>query len=89
MAASLPAASPPNRDTYTIEADCDLPRVTAISLELIPDDSTPGKGIGRSPHSNIVVTSLRIANLPEGSAPQPLAISLALADFEQSAPRAP
>jgi uncharacterized membrane protein len=79
----LASGKSPESDTYTIEAECDLPRVTAVSLELIPDDSTPGKGIGRSSHANIVVTGFRVVSLPDGSAPKPIVISQALADFEQ------
>jgi uncharacterized membrane protein len=79
----LAGGKSPESDTYTIEADGDLPRIAAIALDLLPDDSTPGKGIGRSPHANIVVTSFLVAILPEGSPPQPLLISQALADFEQ------
>ena len=42
-----------------------------------------GKGVGRSPHGNIVVTGFRVASLSESAAPRPVLISQALADFEQ------
>ncbi len=80
----LASGKSPEVDTYTVDVESDLPRVTAVSLELIPDDSTPGKGIGRSPHANVVVSSFRVANASQSAAPEPVVISQALADFEQA-----
>jgi uncharacterized membrane protein len=79
----LATGASPETDTYTIEATSDLGRITALRLELIPDDSTPGKGIGRSPHSNIVLTSFSVTALPTGAPARAVAATQAIADFEQ------
>ncbi len=39
----------PNQDTYTVDLIVDLPRVTAIRLEVLPDESLPEGGPGRAP----------------------------------------
>jgi uncharacterized membrane protein/mono/diheme cytochrome c family protein len=79
----------PESDSYTVEIETDLPRITGIRLELLPDDTTPDKGVGRSPHANIVLTSFRAANLKEGAPPAPVQLLQALADFEQVRGEAP
>jgi len=50
----------PATDTYTIEiADWDKP-LTALKLEVIPDDSLPEKGPGRSRNGNFVLGEVKL-----------------------------
>jgi hypothetical protein len=46
-------------DTYTVRTS-GIPRATAVRLELLTDDSLPGKGPGRADHGNAVLTDLRL-----------------------------
>lgn len=49
----------PENDTYTVKARTDLQNITAVRLELLPDDSLPAKGPGRN-NGNAVLTSLKL-----------------------------
>jgi hypothetical protein len=49
-----------DKDTYTFEAPVELAAATGMKLELFPDPSLPGKGIGRSSHSNVVLQDFRV-----------------------------
>ncbi len=72
------------RDTYTFEAPAELAGVTGIRLEVFPDDSMPGKGVGRSSHSNIVLSDFRVSVSPmAGAEYAEVAIPQAAADHEQ------
>ena len=52
---SILAGGPnPNHDTYTIVIDPELPRVTGIRLELLPDPSLPHRASGRHTFEGIV-----------------------------------
>src|SRR5207248_7795143 len=44
----LAAGNSPETDTYTIKARTDLTNITALRLELLPDDSLPRQGPGRA-----------------------------------------
>ena len=72
-------------DTYTITANTDLKGITAIRLEVLPDNSLPAKGPGRAPNGNFVLSEFKVASEPaDGSGkakPQPLA--RAIATFSQ------
>jgi uncharacterized membrane protein len=71
-----------DRDTYTIELPVGAGGATAVRLEVMPDPSTPGKGVGRSNHGNIVLQEVR-AEVAVGGIYRPVVIPQALADFEQ------
>ncbi|MCC6677590.1 MAG: PSD1 domain-containing protein [Phycisphaerales bacterium] len=76
----------PASDTYTIEARTDLPVLTGLRLELLPDDSRPGGFVGRSGHGNIVLSRFEVAIISgPGREEMPISIATAVADHEQSA----
>jgi len=66
----------PARDVYTIRATTDVERVTAIRLEAL---AAGGRGPGRTPHGNFVVTEI---GLSKGTTK--LALRHARADFSQT-----
>ncbi|MFL5241753.1 MAG: PSD1 and planctomycete cytochrome C domain-containing protein [Gemmataceae bacterium] len=68
----------PDKETYTVVARADLPEITGIRLEALPDDSFPAKGPGRSPNGNLVMTDFRVT-----AAGQPIKLKNATADFSQ------
>ncbi|WP_231756590.1 DUF1549 and DUF1553 domain-containing protein [Lignipirellula cremea] len=77
----------PNKTgTYTIVASSDLPAVTGIRLETLPDDSLTGKGPGRSSNGNFVLNEVRLLAAPAATPDkaEKLSLSHASADFSQS-----
>ncbi|HEY1066770.1 MAG TPA: DUF1549 domain-containing protein, partial [Pirellulales bacterium] len=50
----------PERDAYTITVSTKLDNLTAIRLEVLPDDSFPAKGPGRAGNGNFVLHELEI-----------------------------
>ncbi|HWB14043.1 MAG TPA: DUF1549 and DUF1553 domain-containing protein [Pirellulales bacterium] len=75
----------PQADTYTFTAKVDLPAITGVRVELLPDDSLPAKGPGRAPNGNLVLNELRVTASPVGDAAQAKTLTLAnaQADFGQ------
>ncbi len=75
----------PERDTYTITATVGLPRLSAIRLEVIADDSLPKRGPGRQPDNGNLHLSEIQAQLFEPGAESSRMLSLAnpSADFDQ------
>ncbi len=83
---SLLAAGPtPERDTYTITVPAPDFAVTAIQLELLPDDSLPHRGPGRQEQNGNLHLSEFQALLfePGTNAPRRLALVNPTADFNQ------
>jgi hypothetical protein len=76
----------PANETYTIIAAGNLPQITAIRLEALPDDALPSKGPGRSPNGNAVLTEFRLSAAPalDAAAARPIKIKAASADFSQA-----
>ncbi len=86
----LASGENPAIEAYSIAADTDLGEITAVRLELLPDDSFTAKGPGRSVNGNVVLTDVRVAVAPavtnQDSTPgAPVAVELkaASADFSQ------
>jgi hypothetical protein len=80
----------PATEAYTVTADADVREITAVRLELLPDDSFTAKGPGRSVNGNVVLTDVRIALAPAAphpesnrGAPAPVELKAASADFSQ------
>jgi hypothetical protein len=72
-------------DVYTIEAVTELVGITALRLEVLPDDSLPARGPGRSNNGNFVLTRLLVQAAPvsgEGESHE-VALAAARADFSQ------
>ncbi len=75
----LASGTRPAQATYTITVRTDLRKVTAIRLEVLPDDSLPKRGPGRPDNGNLHLTEFRVV-----SGSHPVAIRIASADFEQT-----
>ena len=73
----------PDSDTYTITVDVDLPRVTALRLEALPDASLPRNGPGRSSGGNFHLTELEVAAAPREASAQttPVAFARVTTDY--------
>jgi len=73
----------PNDDIYTIEFDTGSTAVTALRLEVLPDESLPGNGPGRGEilaDGDFLLTGIR-AELIAGDSTQPIVIASATQDF--------
>jgi hypothetical protein len=74
----------PSPDTYRIVSNTDLANVTAIRLEVLTDPSLPGKGPGRAPNGNFVLTEFRALAAAQGDEnAKRLNIGKATASFAQ------
>jgi hypothetical protein len=67
---------------YTFTFRTDLPRLTALRVEALPDDRLNGKGPGRSVNGNFVLTGVRISE-GERKESTPLRIKSASASHSQ------
>lgn len=81
----LASGTTPERDTYTLTAPAPHGPVTAIRLELLPDDSLPHRGPGRqAQNGNLHLSEFRVLEQPPGrDTPQALALVQPTADFNQ------
>ncbi len=64
---ALFAAASPEKDTYTITFDSDLPDVTQLRLETLADASLPSGGPGRVRHGNFVLSQITVTAAPKSS----------------------
>ncbi|MBI3117276.1 MAG: DUF1549 domain-containing protein, partial [Candidatus Hydrogenedentes bacterium] len=78
----------PNTDTYELGFHTDLPRITAIRLEALPDPSLPGGGPGRgvimTPHEGDFLLSEIAATIAPWDAPdqaQPITLQNATQEY--------
>jgi hypothetical protein len=73
------------KDTYKIFAKTSLPKLSAIRLEVLPDDRLPSKGPGRQDNGNLHLSEIRLNLVPSATPDQPqkLALQNATADFNQ------
>jgi hypothetical protein len=59
---SLLASGPnPATDTYTVTLGTPLTGITALRLEVLPDDSLPRRGLGRSAQGDFALTDFELA----------------------------
>lgn len=72
----------PKTDSYTLEISDHAKPITALQIEVLPDDSLPGKGPGYNKGGNFVLTKLT-ATLQHGKTTQELILHSPKADFEQ------
>jgi len=78
----------PDADTYTFVCQTPLSKITAVRLELIPDDSLPHKGPGRQiDNGNLHLSEfiVQAARLDKPAEMKRIAIARAVADFNQAA----
>ena len=75
----------PEKDTYVIGASLPAGQMTALRLEVLPDDSLPFRGPGRCANGNLHLSEVEVSLLEPGAAsPSKLVISKATADFDQA-----
>ena len=71
-------------DVYTVELTTDLTNITAIRLEVLPDNSLAKAGPGRASNGNFVLTTFRATAFPAaGGGAQTVKFATAKADFSQ------
>ncbi len=76
---------PSARGTYTVTLHSDMPRITAIRLELLSDPRLPAGGPGRAQNGNLVLSEFRATAGPKADPAKSAAITFAraTADFAQ------
>ena len=80
----LASGTVPDQETYTIASSVDLDQLTAVRLEVLPDDSLPMKGPGRAANGNLHLTEVTLQWFPaESQTPVDLTITRTSADFDQ------
>ncbi len=70
----------PEKDTVTVIASLSLPKLTAIRLEVLADDSLPHQGPGRQDNGNLHLSEIEV--FIDG-VDTPVALATAKADFNQ------
>ena len=74
----------PEKETTTVTAVASLPRVTALRLDVLPDDSLPEKGPGRAVNGNLHLNEFEVTVQRSGGGEgERLKIRRATADFDQ------
>ncbi|MEX1233103.1 MAG: PSD1 and planctomycete cytochrome C domain-containing protein [Planctomycetaceae bacterium] len=80
----LASGTAPEKDVTSITAAIDLPRITAIRLDVLTDDSLPMKGPGRAPNGNLHLSEFELRTFrPESKEGERIGIARATADFDQ------
>ncbi|MDR3636886.1 MAG: PSD1 and planctomycete cytochrome C domain-containing protein [Isosphaeraceae bacterium] len=76
----------PVEETTTIVAQTTLRGITAVRLEVLPDDRLPSRGPGRNDNGNLHLTEFRLSAAPVGKPGEarPIAVTRAVADFDQA-----
>jgi hypothetical protein len=76
----------PGKVAYKFVARTDVTAITGVKLEALADDRLPGRGPGRAPNGNFVLTEFRVAWSPQAAPKQrrPVALEKAQADFSQN-----
>ena len=75
----------PVKDIYDIMLLPGKKRITALRLEVLPDDSNPEKGLGRASDGRFILSTIEIRNttISESQEPPLVYVSLAEADINQ------
>jgi hypothetical protein len=75
----------PVKDVYDIMLLPGKKRITALRLEVLPDDSNPEKGLGRASDGRFILSTIEIRNttISESQEPPLVYVSLAEADINQ------
>ncbi len=74
----------PNNDVYIIEVETDLPRITALRLEVLPHESLPAGGPGRAPISigkiitqgDFLLSEVEVQAFPRDVDAEPVSVTL-------------
>jgi len=75
----------PDRDTYIVTARRRAGKLSAVRLEVLPDDRLPQRGPGRWDNGNFHLTELRAFAAPTGASEgaKPLVFARATADYDE------
>lgn len=80
----LASGTVPDQEHYTVTSSVDLQSLTALRLEVLPDESLPMKGPGRAANGNLHLTEAQLQWFPAGSeSPTPLKVARTSADYDQ------
>jgi hypothetical protein len=83
--AILTSGSRPDKDTFTLTFSPPPGEITALRLDLLPDDALPMRGPGRQDNGNLHLTEFEVTTFKPGAAqPEKLAIRRATSDFDQA-----
>lgn len=76
----------PDQAIYTVIGQFTVPRIHAIRLDVLPDDSLPAKGPGRVAHGNFVLSEFtaEVSTNADFTDARTLEFASARADFEQA-----
>jgi hypothetical protein len=75
----------PEKDVYAVQAFTTLKKVTAVRLEVLPDDSLPGHGPGRAENGNFHLSEFKLIAGPraKGGTVGGVTLQNPSADFDQ------
>jgi hypothetical protein len=75
-----------DKDIYTLRAQVKLSSITALRLEVLPDESLPSQGPGRNDNGNLHLNDLKVFLVERDDPPswRPLDFAGAKADFDQT-----
>jgi len=80
----LASGTKPERDTYTLTAAAPETAITALQLEVLPDDSLPQRGPGRADNGNLHLSEVQLLLFEPGAdKPRELKLVNPTADFNQ------
>ncbi|MHC4874915.1 MAG: PSD1 and planctomycete cytochrome C domain-containing protein [Planctomycetota bacterium] len=80
----LASGTVPDQEHYTVTSSVDLQRLTALRLDVLPDESLPMKGPGRAANGNLHLTEVVLHWFPTGSeSPTSLKVARTSADYDQ------
>lgn len=79
----LASGQSPEKDNYTLSFDAWPEAITALRIDVLPDESLSRKGPGRADNGNFVLTELELS-LVNGEQVTPIALRNALATYEQT-----
>ena len=80
----LASGTSPERDTYTLNFRSVPSGITAIRLEVLPDDSLPSKGPGRASKGNFVLTEITAGYQAAEGNSAAIELRNAVATYEQT-----
>lgn len=74
----------PETDTYTITTYVNADRITAVRLEVLPDDSLSKRGPGRQDNGNLHLSEFKLLMKTDNGELRPVPLQNPVADFDQS-----
>nr|MCU0720789.1 DUF1553 domain-containing protein [Pirellula sp.] len=80
----LASGANPDTDTYTALIEVPTNGLSAIRVEVLPDDTLPNNGPGRAGNGNFVLSEIRASLIRDGAEPVPVDFQSAIATYEQT-----